>query len=80
MIAFNGHTRHASIGGKDRRQWTISYAKDPRTAEEAERLQDFFGSVVPDGDEPYDHRAYPCYDEPGWPPTERIRSGRPLPS
>jgi hypothetical protein len=27
VIAFNWHTRHASIGGKDRRQWTISYAK-----------------------------------------------------
>jgi Phytanoyl-CoA dioxygenase (PhyH) len=63
VIAFNWHTRHASIGGKDRRQWTISYAKDPRTAEEVERLQDFFGSVVPDGDEPYDHDAYPCYDQ-----------------
>jgi hypothetical protein len=37
--------------------------KDPQTAEEAERLQDFFGSVVPDGDEPYDHDAYPCYDQ-----------------
>jgi hypothetical protein len=63
VIAFNWHIRHASIGGKDRRQWTISYAKDPQTAEEAERLQDFFGSVVPDGDEPYDHDAYPCYDQ-----------------
>lgn len=63
VIAFNWHTRHASIGGKDRRQWTISYAKDPQTAEEAERLRDFFGSVVPDGDEPYDHHAYPCYDQ-----------------
>jgi hypothetical protein len=28
VIVFNWHTRHASIGGKDRRQWTISYAKD----------------------------------------------------
>jgi hypothetical protein len=64
VIAFNWHTRHASIGGKDRRQWTISYAKDPATAaEEAERLRDFFCSVVPDGDEPYDHHAYPCYDQ-----------------
>jgi hypothetical protein len=63
VIAFNWHIRHASIGGEDRRQWTISYAKDPQTAEEAERLQDFFGSVVPDGDEPYDHDACPRYDQ-----------------
>jgi Phytanoyl-CoA dioxygenase (PhyH) len=43
VIAFNWHTRHASIGGKDRKQWTIGYAKDPQTAEEVERLRDFFG-------------------------------------
>jgi Phytanoyl-CoA dioxygenase (PhyH) len=63
VIAFDWHTWHASIGGTDRRQWTIGYAKDPRTAEETRRLRDFFGSVVPDGEEPYDHAAYPCYDE-----------------
>jgi hypothetical protein len=63
VVAFNWHTRHASIGGRDRRQWTISYAQDPQSAEEAERLRDFFGSVVPDGDERYDHDAYPCYDQ-----------------
>jgi hypothetical protein len=63
VIAFDWHTWHASIGGTDRRQWTISYAKDPRTAEETRRLLDFFASIVPEGDEPYDHAAYPCYDE-----------------
>jgi Phytanoyl-CoA dioxygenase (PhyH) len=63
VIAFDWHTWHASIGGTDRRQWTISYAKDPRTSEETRRLQDFFQSSVPKGDEPYDHAAYPCYDQ-----------------
>jgi hypothetical protein len=63
VIAFDWHTWHASTGGTDRRQWTISYAKDPRTPEEAKRLLDFFASTVPDGDEPYDHAAYPCYDQ-----------------
>jgi hypothetical protein len=63
VIAFDWHTWHASINGTDRRQWTVSYAKDPRTTEETRRLQDFFGSAVPEGDEPYDHAAYPCYDE-----------------
>ena len=63
VIAFDWHTWHASIYGTDRRQWTISYAKDPRTTEETRRLQDFFRSAVPEGDEPYDHAAYPCYDE-----------------
>ena len=34
-----------------------------RNVGEAKRLRQFFHSVVPDGDEPYDHAAYPCYDE-----------------
>jgi Phytanoyl-CoA dioxygenase (PhyH) len=63
VIAFSWRTWHVSIGGRARHQWTISYASDPRTIGEAERLRQFFQSVVPDGDEPYDHAAYPCYDE-----------------
>lgn len=62
VIAFDWHTWHASVGGRDRRQWTVSYAKDPATSEEAGRLRDFLASLVPDGDEPFDHNAYPCYD------------------
>lgn len=63
VIAFNWHTWHASIGGHDRRQWSIGYAQDPRTPDEARQLRTFFHSVVPDGDEPYEHAAYPCYDQ-----------------
>jgi Phytanoyl-CoA dioxygenase (PhyH) len=63
VVAFDWHTWHASIGGTDRRQWTVGYATDPRTIEETKRLLAFFGSIVPEGDEPYDHAAYPCYDE-----------------
>ncbi len=63
VIAFDWHTYHASVDGTDRRQWTIGYAKDPHTAEETKRFQNFFQSIVPDGDEPYSHVAYPCYDE-----------------
>ena len=63
VIAFNWHTWHASIGGKDRRQWTISYGKDPATSEEAARLKEFVASLAPEADEPYDHAAFPCYDD-----------------
>jgi hypothetical protein len=63
VIAFTWHTWHASVGGKDRRQWTISYGRDPATGEEAARLREFVASLAPDGDEPYDHDAYPCYDD-----------------
>src|SRR5712691_10408780 len=83
VIAFNWHTWHASIGGRDRHQWTISYAKNPRTIGQAKRLRQFFQSVVPDGDEPYDHAAYPCSDQHSLPadppdatrasPRERMR-------
>jgi Phytanoyl-CoA dioxygenase (PhyH) len=62
VIAFDWHTWHASVGGRDRRQWTISYAKDPATSDEAGRLRDFLASLVPDGDQPFDHHANPCYD------------------
>jgi hypothetical protein len=62
VIAFDWHTWHANVGGRDRRQWTVSYAKDPATSEEAERLRDFLATLVPDGDEPFDHDAYPCHD------------------
>jgi hypothetical protein len=41
VIAFNWHTWHASIGGRDRRQWTVSYGRDPATVKEAERLKEF---------------------------------------
>jgi hypothetical protein len=62
VIAFDWDTWHASVGGRDRRQWTISYAQDPATSKEAGRLRDFLASLAPDGDEPFDHDAYPCYD------------------
>ena len=67
VIAFDWHVRHTSIRGRDRRQWTISYVRDPVTAEEVERYTD----VVVDGNlafllddlDDYDHAAYPPYDD-----------------
>jgi hypothetical protein len=53
---------HASVGGRDRCQWTVSDAKDPTTARQARRLRDFLASLIPEGDEPFDHHAHPCYD------------------
>jgi hypothetical protein len=67
VIAFDWHVRHTSIRGRDRRQWTISYVRDPAGAEETERFTD----VVIDGNlafllddlDDYDHAAYPPYDD-----------------
>jgi Phytanoyl-CoA dioxygenase (PhyH) len=84
VIAFDWHIRHTSIGGRDRRQWTVSYVRDPAGAEEAERFRD----VVVDGNlaflaedqDDYDHAAYPPYDghwltpDPAQP--ERVRLSR----
>jgi hypothetical protein len=80
VIAFNWHIRHASIGGKDRRQWTISYAKDPQTAEEAERLQDFLAASSPTATSPMTTTPTPATTSTGWAPIRRIHSGRPSPS
>jgi hypothetical protein len=78
VIAFNWHIRHASIGGEDRRQWTISYAKDPQTAEEAERLQDFLAASSPTATSPMTTTPAPATTSTGWAPIRRIHSGRPL--
>jgi hypothetical protein len=66
VIAFDWHTWHTSIRGRDRRQWTISYVKDPATAEETERFKDIVidsGLALLDDEPRYDRAAYPFYDE-----------------
>jgi Phytanoyl-CoA dioxygenase (PhyH) len=67
VIAFDWHVRHTSVRGRDRRQWTVSYVRDPATAEETASFTD----VVVDGNlafllddlDDYDHEAYPPYDD-----------------
>lgn len=67
VIAFDLHTFHASIYGRDRCQWTVTYFKDPGT--DAERRA--FAEVVADGARwageraAYDRGAYP-YFPPEW--------------
>jgi hypothetical protein len=69
VIAFDWHVRHTSIHGRDRRQWTVSYVRDPAGEEEVAAFRD----VVVDGNlaflledqDDYDHAAYPAYD-PHW--------------
>ncbi|HJU03444.1 MAG TPA: phytanoyl-CoA dioxygenase family protein [Actinomycetes bacterium] len=79
VIAFDWHTWHTSIRGRDRRQWRVSYVRDPATAEEVERFKDIVidGDLALLGDEPgYDRPAYPLYDEHWLTPdpaqTERV--------
>jgi Phytanoyl-CoA dioxygenase (PhyH) len=66
VIAFDWHTWHASIRGRDRRQWTVSYVRDPATAEEVERFKDIVidsGLALLDDEPGYDRAAYPLYDK-----------------
>src|SRR5262249_39238902 len=68
VIAFDQRLYHASVNGRDRRQWTVSFYRDPQTEEEeaavSEALRDEvaadYGSF---GD--YDPQRYPFYD-PEW--------------
>ncbi|GAA4964765.1 hypothetical protein HD597_003595 [Nonomuraea thailandensis] len=64
VIAFDVHLWHASIGGRDRRQWSVSYAAEP--ADEAGRsaVRDYLLSFLDVG-HPYDLDTYPYFD-PEW--------------
>ena len=63
VIAFSWHTFHANPGGRERRQWTVSYVRDPVTPAEVDRFRDI---VVRDLADPYpgqyDQAAYPLFD------------------
>ncbi len=68
MIAFDLRLFHASLGGKDRRQWTMSFYRDPASPEEAEPvaaalLDDVAADYGSWGE--YDPQRYPFYD-PEW--------------
>lgn len=70
VIAFDLHVFHGSIRGRDRRQWTVTYHKDPATAEERERFRlyledDVRCRLLYEPDPPYEVRDYPLYD-PRW--------------
>jgi hypothetical protein len=83
VIVFDWHTRHTSICGRDRRQWTVSYVREPTTAEEVESFKDIVittGLALLDDEADYDCDAYPPYDghwlapDPGHP--ERVGLSR----
>jgi hypothetical protein len=68
VIAFDLRLLHASIHGRDRRQWTVSFYRDARSPEEAEAVAAALGDdVAADygswGE--YDPRRYPFFD-PEW--------------
>ncbi|TDE33613.1 hypothetical protein E1295_37930 [Nonomuraea mesophila] len=64
VIAFDVHLWHASIGGRDRRQWSVSYAADPVDDVGEAAVRDYLLSFLDVGHS-YDPVAYPYFD-PDW--------------
>jgi hypothetical protein len=68
VIAFDVRLFHASIRGRDRRQWTVTFYRDPATPEDAaETSAALCDGVAADYGSwgAYDPRRYPYYD-PAW--------------
>ena len=68
VIAFDLRLFHASLNGRDRRQWTVTFYRDPATPEEErETVGALADDVAADGGSwgEYDPGRYPFYD-PEW--------------
>jgi len=57
--------RHASVGGRNRLQWSTCYVLDPATTEEERAVSTYLASqFVADLQLDYDPRNYPYYGDP----------------
>jgi hypothetical protein len=64
VIAFDVHLWHASLGGRDRLQWSASYAGAPVDDRERAAVRHYIASFLDVG-HPYDIGRYPYFD-PAW--------------
>ncbi|MGC4891486.1 phytanoyl-CoA dioxygenase family protein [Micromonospora sp. DT227] len=64
VIGFDVHLWHASLGGRDRLQWSVSYAATPTSAATRDSLRHYVASFLSVG-HPFDSDAYPYFD-PDW--------------
>lgn len=64
IIVFDVHLWHASVLGRNRFQWTVSYAAEPANENEAESVRTYISSFLQAG-HPYDITRFPYYD-PQW--------------
>ncbi|HEX6344826.1 phytanoyl-CoA dioxygenase family protein [Umezawaea sp.] len=64
VIAFDVNLWHASLSGRDRLQWSASYAAVPRDDRETAAVRDYVVSFLGAGHE-YDTEHYPYFD-PDW--------------
>lgn len=75
VIAFDVHTFHASVYGRDRRQWTATYLKDPQTREERAAFDEVVTDEASWAGEPvdYDRELYPLFPAEETPYVARLR-------
>jgi hypothetical protein len=72
VIVLDEHLWHASLGGRDRRQWRVDYFEDPATADAERAARAYVADTFPPGwDGGYDGDRYPSYG------TAFLTSGRP---
>lgn len=64
LVVFDVHLWHASLFGRDRTQWSVSYAALPRSAPEEAAVHHYVSSFL-SADHRYDRREFPYYD-PKW--------------
>ncbi len=64
VVLFDVHLWHASLFGRDRYQWSVSYAAAPADQAERDAVRDYLESFLAVGHE-YDQERYPYYD-PAW--------------
>ena len=75
VVAFDVHTFHASVYGRDRRQWTATYLKDPQTEEERAVFDEVVANEARWATEPvdYDRALYPLFPPDDVPYVARLR-------
>lgn len=75
VIAFDVHTFHASVYGRDRRQWTVTYLKDPMTEAERTALDEVVADEARWATElvDYDRALYPLFPSDETPYVARLR-------
>jgi hypothetical protein len=61
VVAFDLHTWHASVGGRDRLAWTVVYQRRPETAAERERTLRSMADGFEQACRGFDRRRYPIW-------------------
>ncbi|MFD6693687.1 phytanoyl-CoA dioxygenase family protein [Micromonospora aurantiaca (nom. illeg.)] len=64
VIIFDVHLWHASLGGRDRTQWSVSYVAEPTNDQERDAVRAYLMSFMEAGHE-YNDENYPYFD-PDW--------------